>query len=386
MYNYNEMTADSRQQTADSRQRVLYVDFLKVIAAFGVITIHVGATGWYVQPDYSWNWQIMNMWQGIFRWPVPLFVMISGMFNIKNYDIDQPVKTGIIKVLKKIFHIYCALIFWTIFYNIFIPIISGHNIKEFFANPSGFLNIRKIITYPYKAIDGNSWFHLWFLYMIIGLYILTPVIKIFVSNCKKIYLEYLLLVFFIFGAGVPFYNFVNSLKGIPLLPSKINISLPELSGYVGYYIAGYYFANYKMPKKAEYILYALGVLSAVFTIWGTSFISVKTNNLNQTLLLPITPHIMLETFAVFVFFKNIFHKIALPVFFNKIITNMGKCSFGIYLIHVFMITFVNSFFGICWYTFNPIISVPIICVLVFLLSYLVTFIISKVPILKRYVI
>ncbi|GMO11234.1 MAG: hypothetical protein Ta2A_19390 [Treponemataceae bacterium] len=246
--------------------------------------------------------------------------------------------------------------------------------------------IEEIITYPYKAIGGNSWFHLWFLYMIIGLYILTPVIKIFVSNCKMIYLEYLLLVFFIFGTGIPFYNFINSLKDIPLLPNKINISLPELSGYVGYYIAGYYFANYKMPKKAEYVLYGLGVLSALFAIWGTSFISVKTNNLNQTLLLPITPHIMLETFAVFVFFKNIFHKIDLPVFFNKIITNMGKCSFGIYLIHVFMITFVNSFFGIYWYTFNPIISVPIICVLVFLLSYLVTLIISKVPILKRYII
>jgi surface polysaccharide O-acyltransferase-like enzyme len=326
------------------------------------------------------------MWHGIFRWPVPIFVMISGLFNIEKYDTEQPLKNGIIKILKKIFHIYCALIFWTMFYKIFVPVISSYNIKEFFANPLSFLNFHEIIRYPNKAIGEDSWFHLWFLYMVIGLYILTPFVKIFVANCKKIYLEYFLIIVFLIEMGIPFYNLVNTIKDIPLLPHSIRIQAPELSGYIGYYIAGYYFTKYKLPKKAEYAIYVLGILSMLFAIFGTSFISIRKNELNQTLLSPTAPHVMIETIAIFLFIKNKFENVNFSKAAYNIITNIGKCSFGIYLVHAFMITFVNNYFGINWNTYNPIISVPVICVLVFIVSYAVTLIISKIPIIKKYII
>jgi surface polysaccharide O-acyltransferase-like enzyme len=363
----------------------LYVDLLRIASVFGVIVIHTGASGWYNTPSYSWNWQIMNMWHDIFRWPVPLFVMISGMFNIEHYDIAQPLKNGIRKISMKILHIFCALVFWTVFYNIFMPIISNYNIKEFLVNPLAFLNFKEIIKYLYSAISGKAWYHLWFLYMIIGLYLLTPLAKIFVVNCKKNYFEYLLIVIFIIGTCIPFYNFVNSLKGIPGLPHKIHILIPKMSVYMGYYLAGYYFSKYKLPKKMEYGIYILGILSTAFTILGTSFISIKTNNLNQTLLLPITPNIMIETIAIFIFFRNIFQNVNVSETVRKIIENISKCSFGIYLIHDFMINIVNRYFGISWNTYNPIVSVPIICILVFLLSYIISFGISKIPI-KKYIV
>ena len=319
----------------------------------------------------SWDWQIMNMWYGIIRWPVPIFIMISGMFNIEKYDIEQPLKIGIKKILKKIFHIYCALIFWAMFYKIFVPVISSYNIKEFFMNPLPFLNFSEIIRYPYRAIAGDSWYHLWFLYMIIGLYILTPFVKIFVANCKKKYLEYFLITVFLIGLGIPFYNFANTIKDIPLLPRRIHISVPELSCYIGYYIAGYYFSKYKLPKKTEYTIYILGVISMVFAVIGTSFISMKRNTLNETLLGTTAPNMVFTTIAVFLFVKNKFENITVSKVGYKVITNIGKCSFGIYLVHDFMRIFVNNYFGIKWNTFNPIISVPIICILVFILSYMV---------------
>jgi surface polysaccharide O-acyltransferase-like enzyme len=366
-------------------KRLFYADLLRIFSAFGVIVIHVGASGWYTKASYTWNWQIMNMWHDIFRWPVPLFVMISGMFNIDKFDTEKSLKIEIKKILKKIFHIYCALIFWAVFYKIFVPIISC-NIKEFIKNPLSFLNIREIIYYPYKAIGGDSWFHLWFLYMIIGLYILTPLVKMFVVNSKRNYIEYFMLVVFFIGMGVPFYNFVNRLKDIPLLPHNIHISIPELSGYIGYYIAGYYFVKYKLPKKVEYVIYILGIMSTLFSIFGTSFISIKKDELDQTLLSPTAPHMMIETIAIFLFIKNRFENTNFSITSGKIITSISKCSFGIYLVHAFMITFVNNCFGLRWDTFNPIISVPLICVMVFILSYIVSLIISKIPILKKYII
>jgi len=50
-----------------------------------------------------------------------MLVMLNGMLNIEKYDIEQPLKIGIKVDCKKIFRIYCALIFLTMFYNIFIP-------------------------------------------------------------------------------------------------------------------------------------------------------------------------------------------------------------------------------------------------------------------------
>lgn len=370
----------------ETNPRLFYADLLRIFSVFGVIVIHVGGSGWYTKAAYTWDWQIMNMWHDIFRWPVPIFVMISGMFNIEKFDTEQPLKIGINRTMKKIFHIYCALVFWTIFYKIFIPVISNYNIKEFFMAPLSFLNIREIIYYPYQAIGGDSWYHLWFLYMIIGLYVLTPMVKIFVMNCRKSYLEYFLMIVFAIGMVIPFYNFINTLKNIPLLPHRIHISTPELSGFIGYYIAGYYFSKYKLSKKMEHIFYGLGILSTLFTILGTSFISIKRNELNQTLLGSNAPNIMIETIAIFLFIKSKFENIKFSKLCGNIITSISKCSFGIYFIHVFMIRFINNYFGLSWNTFNPIISVPIICILVFLLSYIVSLIISKMPILKKYII
>jgi len=370
----------------NNRQRIVYADLLRIIASSGVIFTHVAAFGWYTLPSYSYDWQIINMWHDMFRWVVPLFVMLSGMFTIKYYDLEQPLKTGVGKIIKRIIHIYCALIFWTIFYNIFYPIILNYNIKEFLGNPKLFLNFNEIVRYPYNAISGRSWHHLWFLYMIMGLYLLTPMAKIFVVNCKRNYFEYFLIIFFIVGACVPFYNLINSKMDVPFLPNKIYTLIPELSGYFGYYLAGYYFSEYKLPKKINYCIYILGILSAIFTILGTSFVSIKINALNQTLLQSMTPNTMIETIAIFLFFKNQFENFNYSNIAYKIITHVSKCSFGIYLVHDFMIIFVKNYFGLNWNTYNPIISVPIIGVLVFLLSYIVILFISRIPILKKYVI
>jgi surface polysaccharide O-acyltransferase-like enzyme len=341
----------------------------------------------FTKPALSWDWQVMNMWHGIFRWPVPLFVMISGMFNIERFDREQPLKTGIKKILKKILRIYCALFFWAIFYEKVSPALLNNTVSDLFVNPLTFSNGKEIIRDIYRAIGGgsSSYFHLWFLYMIIGLYIITPFVKLFVENCTKEHLEYFLAVVFLIGMGVPFYNFVNELRGIPLLPHKIHIALPELSGYLGYYIAGYYLSKYRPPKKAEYALYILGIASTVFTIAATSFISIKQNNLNSTLLLPMAPQMMFETAAVFLFIKNKFEYAEFSARCSAVITSISKCSFGIYLIHLFMIRFVNIYFKIKWDTFNPVISVPLICAAAFLLSYSVSLILSKIPLLKKYI-
>jgi surface polysaccharide O-acyltransferase-like enzyme len=90
---------------------------LRIVATLGVIILHVSASKWSDTPITSFNWQIMNVYDSLVRWTVPIFVMISEFFHLKpnkeGISFSEEMKT----IYKKIFRIICAIIFWEIVYN-----------------------------------------------------------------------------------------------------------------------------------------------------------------------------------------------------------------------------------------------------------------------------
>ena len=62
-----------------TNDRVEYLDILRIIATIAVVAIHVLAKGWYENDITTFKWQIYNVFFGIVRWAVPIFVMISGV-------------------------------------------------------------------------------------------------------------------------------------------------------------------------------------------------------------------------------------------------------------------------------------------------------------------
>jgi surface polysaccharide O-acyltransferase-like enzyme len=174
-----------------------------------------------------------------------LFVMVSGMFMLLPSNItlkDENKRIG-----KKILRMLGALFFFGLLYNILVPVMFERRL------PTNIL----VIPILYKIISGNAWFHLWFLYMIIGLYLLTPVLRVFIKNASKEHIEYFLVLYFIVYACLPWYENLH----ISFLPQKIGLQLKELSGFAGYYIAGYYFSTYAIKKRTEICFYVLGALS-----------------------------------------------------------------------------------------------------------------------------
>ena len=59
-------------------RRVIYFDFLRVLATFAVIVLHLSAQHWADTDVFSNAWLAFNLYGGIVRWSVPIFVMISG--------------------------------------------------------------------------------------------------------------------------------------------------------------------------------------------------------------------------------------------------------------------------------------------------------------------
>ena len=58
--------------------RILYFDYLRILAMFAVMLLHVASQFWYTTPTNTTEWQVCNIYDSLARFGVPIFVMISG--------------------------------------------------------------------------------------------------------------------------------------------------------------------------------------------------------------------------------------------------------------------------------------------------------------------
>jgi surface polysaccharide O-acyltransferase-like enzyme len=319
----------------------------------------------------------MNIYDSSTRWGVPIFVMISGCFHLRPNENGTTFKEEIKVIYKKVFRIICAIIFWGIFYNS-INMVG----KYFIRNET--ITIFDMIKIPGMIALGPAWYHLWFLYMLMGLYLLTPIFRCFINHTEKEGVEYILILYFIIGTCFPLINII--LNKLPIFMGRtIYFPVVELSGYIGYYIAGYYFANNKLKDKIKTRIYFLAVLSTLITIIGTSFMSIYKNEPTAELYGYLLPNTMFVAYALFIFFNEKFRRIEFSRKTEKIISRISKDTFGIYLIHALVIE-MFGIIGLNTLIITPILSIPIISIMVLIISEIGTIILNKIPVINKYVV
>ena len=351
------------------KNRLVYADILRIFATFAVIILHVSASKWYDTPVKAFNWQIYNLCDSLVRWSVPIFVMLSGMFFLnpeKEITINKIITKYIIRILF-------AIIFWGVFYQAY-EIIAN----LIFRNES--ITLKRIIVAFAKIPLGPPWYHLWYLYMLIGLYLLTPVYRVFTKNAEEEQIRYLLILFVLFGLVLPFSKTI-----LLHFDSRLNISfeISELINYSGYFFAGYYFSKYSINKNIKLGIYIFGFLSFIFTIFGTSYISIKNGQPNGYLYGNLLPTTMFEAFAIFILIKSVYRKKDFSEKTVKIISEISKSTFGIYLIHDFIKCLVFKV-GITSDFINPLLAIPVSSIIIFVISLCIIYFIRKISI-SRYI-
>ena len=358
--------------------RIVYADLMRIVAAFAVVVLHTAANEWSFTSVYTFDWHVFNFYDSIVRWCVPVFVMLSGMFFLNP---EKEITTA--KIFKKyILRIVIALIVWGLFYNLTQYLFLDSNTKVDYTGRFWFISYApyyfRMFCYALEqVVFSQGWYHLWYLYMIIGLYILTPIYRIIVKNATQKEFIYLLLIFTFFGFCINMYN--NSITFVNP-DMKVNFRISELINYSCYYFAGYFFSKYEIPKKVKTIIYISGGLSFIFTIVGTAYLSYKTGKPTQVLYDNLIPTTMLEAFTIFLFIKSLSSKIQSSKT-TKIITNISATTFGIYLLHPFILK-IFSEMGISMHFITPILAIPLISVSVFVIAVVVIFLLRKIKICK----
>ncbi|GKV69324.1 membrane protein [Sporosarcina sp. NCCP-2716] len=336
-------------------KRLLYLDWLRILAAIAVVVIHVSA-GIVTDSSQTYRspWMAGNFYESLSRWSVPMFVMISGALMLSSRK-EQPTT---IFLRKKLAKILVPLLVWSIIY---------------YAN-----EVRKG-AYDFSISDllerlasDDIMYHLWFLYMIAGLYLITPLLKILVRHAKRTDIEYFLLLWLIASVGLHWMTY--------MVGYRIEIELYFVSHYVGYYMLGYYLFTYDLKPAVRKLIYAGGFIGWLLTFFLTYKGSVSSSEpLEYFWYDEHSPNVFLITLSLFVLFQSTkIGELRLP-WVGKVIS---EASFGIYLIHVLVMQTLHEQFDFVWFNLHPIIGIPYKVMLVVAISTAIVFVIRKVPIVR----
>lgn len=304
------------------------MDALRTISAFLIVLLHVSADYWAAADLNSYKFIVMTFYNGLCRSAVPLFLMISGMFMIPKCTDGKYLSGKILKLIGCFF-------LWSFFYaaqGLAIKYIRKGSISEqdFHSGVNEFL-------------FGH--YHQWFLLMLAGIYLILPFIKKICSD-KKTLIYFILL-------------WLVSNIILPLLPISGFTDLFQLHftiGYVGYFVIGYYIAQYGIEKKYRACLYLAGIIAFIYTVSATIFVSRNTGSHVQIYFGGFTWNVFLMTISIFVFFQ---YKKEKDNLIRKVFIKLSGTSLIVYMLHPFF----NEKIGILEY--NPCWTVPVISILIY---------------------
>lgn len=339
-----------------SNQRVIYLDLLRVIATFAVILSHVSASEFLASP-FSADRYIAFVYESLVRWSVPVFVMISGVLFL------NPIKEVTYREIlrKRVPRLLLAYVFWTVLYVLFNYIFTDF---ESFS-----------IDHLTRALLFSH-FHLWFLPMLMGVYLLIPILRK-IAQDKKL-LKYSLVIWLLYVC-VSFFSFLSLLQTARHFYALFTMNI--VVGYSGYFLLGYYLSQQSLSKRQRLVAYLVGVLGAFMTIAGTIYISRKQGVGDERFCSFLSFQVMAMAAALFVLVKQLTPKAGKVVL--RFVEWVRKDLFGVYLVHVLWLTLANT--EPLRHCCSEIITLPLIAVVVFMLSLFTTKLIRMVPILKKVV-
>ena len=324
---------------------------LRAFAASAVVLLHVIA-GWTVEISAGGGitgarWFIdCVVIQVLVRWAVPCFVMITGFLLL---DPEKSID------LKKTFRYVLRMIAVLLTFGLLYCLMES-------AVADGFGNISATVLKSVKNLfEGHSWSHMWYVYMLIGLYLMLPMFRIFAKYADKKTYEFILAVLFCLTILRPTAN--------EILKTELEAYIPISTAFPFYLLLGQYIRQYGIKKELSVLAVILG--TAGTTVRQFFALEIPMNNLFRAL------------YSVGIFSLAMNNGFLEKAGKSKFIKLISKYSFGIYLIHPLFLNILNKAFGI----FPDILPIGIgelaFYVTAFSGAFALSWLLGKVPLVKE---
>lgn len=338
-------------------------DVMRVAAIMAVIIIHVSSQHIVDAFPSAW-WEVSNICDSMVRWGVGVFFMISGALFL---DLSRH-KTTKELYMKNIFRLVKLFVLWSLLYALYAYAI----------NPS--MSAGKFMS---KMVMGP--YHFWFLKMMVGLYIITPILRKVVSDRRTE--RYFIIVTFVVAFITPWLavltGFYSHYAQRLFYYNMEDMGIGVVAPYVLYFVLGHYLSTYPHGKRNRHCTYVLGALGMVMTAVATHVVSHHSGAFSKAFFNNNSPFILFMAVAIFTFLFNRYHGQSHA--HRSTVAALSRCTLGIYLVHVLVLNVFSDLLGVDSYTLHPVLGIPLLSLVVFALSLLVTVILLRIPIMKKLV-
>lgn len=342
-------------------ERIQFLDFLRVIACLMVILVHSCEFFYIEGSSISIKNKCDGLWVCIIdsalRSAVPLFVMASSYLLL-------PLKYSASVFYKKRFvRVVVPFVIWSVLYAV-LPVLWGD---------MSLADVKANLLHLTYNFNGNSG-HLWFVYMLIGLYLFMPILSPWIASASKKFEQGFLIVWFITTFHHYARFFIGDVYG-ECLWNEFH-AFWYFSGFIGYLVLAHYIRTYIdwSLKKSLCVGIPMFLVGYLFTaIIFYKFETTATDFYQLELSWRFCSfNVALMAAGLFLMIKKI--KCDNKVI-NAVVGEISRLSYGIYLMHIFVLNFmyvlINDHVAMPANVFLIALSTFLICcVLAKLISYL----------------
>lgn len=336
-----------------------YINKLRILAVYAVITGHV--TIWIITgaEPFTFSWWVGCWILSMCLCSIPIFVMISGALLLDDSRNESPIEF----YKRRVYRLGIPLVAWTVVYLAVRKLVDHEE-----------LNVRSIIR---LIITADLYYHLWFLYMIPGLYLITPPLRTFVRHSSRkerlfVIVTILVLANVYFQTDTLIWNNQRSI---------FTMFIP----YIAYYLCGYELRHID-PRKisSKYLVAVVIVCTLYLTAFSGVFLerqgSMGTRFVFDFFSLPVA------IMSIAIFWAAYLHSLkAKPLkgIAKTAIKWIASTTLGIYVIHPIVLEYIRDRLGKHASDGTFLLSVITIPLVTFAVCYLITSLIMNVPLLRR---
>lgn len=348
------------------KKRDLSIDILRVIAIYMVIFNHSEGFKLFAEyPAGSAKFAIYMIISILCKLGVALFFMISGavMLNRTNESMSSLWS-------KRIFRM--------------IVVLLGISFVYFYRRSMVEGNPFSVVSFIKATYSSPQCGHLWYLYSYIGYLICLPFLRALVQNLEDRYFKYMIVLALVFNGCVNIFEHVawkyeaTLYRMTPWILTDV-ILWPAL----GYYL--YHRVDVQnVTKKTMAFLSGLSIVAIIvsygMTCYWSNYIG-EYGDESQFQLFMIIPLI-----TVFLGIRYRWANRTAGLKLAKLLKVLGECTFGVYLIHVYVMS-RSEFLGIKHqvidYGINDMLIELLYCFIVMAICYVIAFILHHIPFVKK---
>ncbi len=340
----------------DKHGRIPQIGYMRALSCVAIIFIHVLAASIGQFSDSIGTgipyWCVLNS----VKWSVPCFLMVTGMLLL-----DSEKKVSYKKLYTKyIFRVLKALLVFGTIYTLLEVIAAPDDKGGVFIR--GFAEI----------FTGNSWSHLWYLYCLLGLYLLLPAYKLITGHAKKRDIIYLLVIYAFFLSVLNFFSGFGVTLGFYIHVSSI---------YPFWFFLGYYMKRWGLKKRTSFYL-MLFIVSTAALVFLTAFRWTYVIEPLEKLFNYTSFIVIIQTIGI----TGLFFRIR-PVSrgtVDRILGLMDKNSFGIYMIHMIFVWLLFQQIGFNPFIYGGFAGCLLVIAAIYLLSLIISVILRKTPFFRTF--